>query len=145
MATRTEVIAGIIITLSYIAITAWISDFYPTLIAIPKYFDTINWPELGTSMLFTITIGVLISANAVLSYRKYIEHKKTRTQSTATCLAAIGGMSTGVCPACLGGLVPVIASSLGITISWAALPFNGLEVQAGIIAILGGTLMWQRK
>ncbi len=145
MVTRNEVIAGIIITLVYISITVWISDFYTTLTTIPYYLSSINWLELGTSILFTISIGVLIAANAVLSYSKYTAHKKIKTQSTATCIAAIGGISTGVCPACLGGLVPVIASSFGITLSWTALPFRGLEVQAGIIALLGGTLIWQHK
>lgn len=144
MINRNELIAGIVITLTYILVTVWISDFYTTLIAIPYYLNTINWLEFGTSILFTITIGVLIAINTVCSYQKYQLHKSIKKQGSATCLATISGISTGVCPACFGGLVPVIVSTFGITLSWAALPFKGLEIQALIIAILGGTLWLNR-
>ncbi len=141
---RTELFVGTLIFLLYIGISIWLSDFYTTLQTLPYYTQTLNWPEFLLAGFFTLTIGTLIAANTVLGYRRYTTHKSIQKQSTTTCAAAVAGIATGVCPICIGGIVPPIAALLGTSLSWASLPFKGLEIQAGIILLLGGTV-WLNK
>lgn len=128
------------IFLVYISLAVYFSEFYKTIQYIPHYTSTIKWPELMTSILFTLTIGALVAINTVYAFIKFQERKNVRKQGTATCLAAVGGFATGICPACVTGLFPLTMSALGISFTWSLLPFKGLEVQALIIAILGTSL-----
>lgn len=129
----------------YLSLAVYFSEFYKTVQYIPYYTNTIKWPELITSIIFTITIGALVSINTVYAFTKFQERKNIYKQGTTTCIAAVGGFATGVCPACVTGLFPLAMGTLGISFTWGLLPFKGLEVQAFIIAILGVSLYFLNK
>ena len=132
------------IFLLYMAINIVISGFYITIKYIPTYIKTINWTEFMFSVLFSITIGVLVSLNAVVSYEKCKRHQQAKTQTALTCIGTVGGLATGVCSACVTGFIPLMLSIFGISFSFASLPFKGLEVQALVIIILAISLWVQR-
>ena len=133
------------IFLVYSALNIIISQFYITVQYIPYYLKTINWSELILGAIFSLVIGVLISINMVYTYIRYKERKKYKAEGALTCAATIGGLATGVCSACVAGLIPLIFSLLGVSSSWGALPFKGLEVQALVIAVLLISLYWNWK
>jgi hypothetical protein len=125
----------ILIFTLYVVLSFFISGFYTTIPLIAIYFKTINWGKLFLSVFLTITIGLLVAINSVLSYIRYTERKTCRDGATLTAIGTIGGL-TGVCPLCVVGIFPLILSAIGISFTFATLPFNGIEVQAGILALL---------
>ena len=133
------------IFLLYTASNIIISQFYITVQYIPYYLNTINWGELILGTIFSLSIGILISINMVYTYIKYKERKKYKAEGALTCAATIGGLATGVCSACDAGIIPLIFSLLGISFSWGALPFKGLEVQALVIVVLLISIYWNWK
>ncbi len=126
----------ITIFLVYTILNFYISGFNNTFILILKYASTVNWTELIISIIFSITIGILVALNSVLVYIKYKERQKCKNRTVLAGLGAIGGLATGFCPLCVTGLFPLILSMIGITFSFASLPFKGLEVQFVIIILL---------
>ena len=136
-------VAGIF--LAYMVLNILLSQFYVTAQYIPYYFDTIKWGKLLTSALFSIAIGILIAINSVFSYIKYQERKAVIREGLITSAAAIGGLATGVCSACVAGLFPLIFSLFGLSFSFAALPLEGLEVQGLLIAVLGVSLYYLNR
>ncbi len=129
----------------YMATNVLISQFYVTVQYIPYYLDTIKWEELLLGALLSISIGSLVAINSVHAYLLHQEHRKMAKESAMTCAATVGGLATGICSACVAGLVPLIFSVFGISFSWAALPFKGLEVQAAILALLVFTMVLLNK
>ena len=113
----------------------FISGFYNTIPLIIVYAKTLNWLKLGFSLLLTLTIGFLVSVNSVLVYIKYKERKKCRGVGTAS-VGAAGGLIVGVCPLCITGIFPLLLGLLGISFSFASLPFQGIEIQVLVIIIL---------
>ena len=126
----------IIIFLVYTILNFYISGFNNTFILILKYASTVNWLELIISIMFSLIIGILVALNSVLVYIKYKERQKCKNQTVLAGLGAIGGLATGFCPLCITGLFPLVLGLIGITFSFASLPFNGLEIQFGIIVLL---------
>src|SRR3989338_4667810 len=126
----------IIIFLVYTILNFYISGFNNTFILILKYASTVNWLELIISIIFSLTIGILVALNSVLVYVKYKERQKCKNQTVLAGLGAIGGLATGFCPLCITGLFPLVLGLIGITFSFASLPFNGLEIQFCIIVLL---------
>lgn len=143
------------VALLYITVTVILSKFYVTVQYIPYFVDTINWFQLIISVLLTIVIGVLIGINVLLTffvYRKYKENKQNKkcsvglgTTASVTSIAAIGGVATGVCSACVASIFPWLFGLFGVTLSFGALPFQGLEVQAGIATLLFGNAFYLHK
>ena len=126
----------IIIFLIYTILNFYISGFNSTFQLILKYASTVNWLEIIISITFSLIIGILIAFNSVLLYIKYQGMRKCKSQTVLAGLGAIGGLATGFCPLCVTGLFPLILGLLGITFSFASLPFNGLEIQLLVIIIL---------
>ena len=124
------------IFLIYTILNFYISGFNNTFILILKYASTVNWFELIISIIFSLSIGILVALNSVLVYIKYKERQKCKNQTFLAGLGAIGGLATGFCPLCITGLFPLVLSLVGITFSFASLPFKGLEIQFIIIIIL---------
>ncbi len=127
---------GIIIF--YLTVNILTSQFYITVkyIYMSNYFDTINWTKLILSAFFALIIAVLISINSILTYIKHKQRKDVKKSGAVTCAATIGGLATGICPVCITGLFPLIFSLFGLSFSWIAMPFNGIEVQIIVILIL---------
>lgn len=133
------------IFVAYMALNVIISQFYVTVQYIPYYLNTIKWTELLFGAFLSIIIGILVSVNSVFLYIKYKEKKSIKKDGALTCAAAVGGLATGVCSACIAGLVPFILGILGISFSWASLPLKGMEMQVFVIAILLFSLHSLRK
>src|SRR3989344_5705132 len=120
----------------YSTLNFYTSGFNNTFQLILKYASTVNWLEIIISITFSLIIGIFVALNSVLLYIKYKERQKCKNQTILAGLGAIGGLATGFCPLCVAGLLPLILGLLGITLSFASLPFNGLEIQLLVIIIL---------
>src|SRR3989338_3405407 len=127
------------IFLVYITLNIILSQFYFTIAYLPYYLNKVKWVDLILSILFSIIIGILIAMNMVFAYIRHKE-KKTAKECTITGIATVGGFSTGICSACMTGVIPLMFSLAGVTLSWEALPFKGMEVQVLLIGILGGSI-----
>ncbi|HLC31405.1 MAG TPA: hypothetical protein VJK51_01950 [Candidatus Nanoarchaeia archaeon] len=123
-----------------------ISGFYSTLQLLVIYAKTVNWLALGISVIFSLTIGILVAINAVYGYLRYKERKNCLEGTTATGIGTVGGLLAGVCPLCITGLFPLLFGLFGLSFSLASLPFKGLEVQASaIVLLLIGLYLLKRK
>jgi len=126
----------------YLVLNFAISGFYKNIPLITAYASTLNWTKLILSLLLSIAIGILISINAVYVYIRHKERKNClkgetiATAGTFAGLGTVGGLATGICPLCLTGLFPLIFGVLGVSFSFASLPFGGIEVQVLTILIL---------
>ncbi|MEK6915477.1 MAG: hypothetical protein AABW89_02970 [Nanoarchaeota archaeon] len=130
-----------LIFLVYLGINILLSGFYNTIPLILVYAKTVNWLKLGISILLTIIIGILISFNSILIYIKYQERRKCKKEIALSSAGAIGGLVAGVCPLCITGLIPLILGLIGISFSFASLPFGGIEIQVLVIIILVASLV----
>jgi|TARA_B100001964_G_scaffold178360_1_gene196703 hypothetical protein len=128
----------------YLVITIYISEFYITAKHIPHYIQTIEWSKLIASILLALIIASLVSINSVYAYIKH-KRRNVKKEEGLICVATIGGFATGVCPACVTGLFPIIFSYFGLSFSFLSLPFQGLEIQVLIIVILVASLYFLQK
>ncbi len=120
----------------YLILNILFSGFYETIILIFKYASSVDWFSLLISIFFSLAIGVLVAVNSVLIFIKYKERKKCLEGSSLTGVGAVGGLIVGICPLCITGILPLILSIFGVSFSFATLPFNGIEVQFFVLAIL---------
>ncbi len=119
----------------YLILSVLISGFYNTIPLIILYATTLNWVKLGFSLILTLIIGFFVSINSVLFYLKYKERKKCRGAGVAG-VGTAGGLIVGICPLCVTGVFPLILSFVGISFSFASLPFQGIEVQLAVLILL---------
>ena len=124
----------------YLGLNFLLSGFYDTLKLIIVYANTVNWFKLGTSITLTLLIGFLIAVNSVYFYIRYKERKDCRRAGIVAGSGAIGGLVVGICPLCIAGLLPLIFGFLGISFTFASLPFQGIEVQVLVLILLGISL-----
>ncbi len=120
----------------YIIINLSISGFYNTIPLLVKYSSTLSWAKLSTSIILTIIIAFLVSLTAVYTFIKFKERQRCINGATAASVGTIGGLLVGVCPLCITGLFPLIFSLVGVSLSFASLPLQGIEIQILIIIIL---------
>jgi len=121
---------------AYLALNFVISGFYKTIPLIAAYASTVNWTKLILSLLLSIVIGILISVNAVYVYIRHKERKNCLQGSVIAGAGTLGGLAVGICPLCVVGLFPLIFGTLGVSLSFASLPFQGIEVQVLTILVL---------
>ncbi|MEM3074904.1 MAG: hypothetical protein QW727_03115 [Candidatus Pacearchaeota archaeon] len=120
----------------YLVLNFLLSGFYSTIPLILKYSNTINWLKLGTSLVMTLLIGILVSLNSVLIFIKIKKKVECKKEIALNFTGAVGGLIVGVCPLCITGVFPIILGLIGISFSFATLPFEGLEIQVLIFLIL---------
>ena len=77
-----------------------------------------------------------MASNSILAYIKYKERKKCNNEITLSGIGTLGGLATGICPLCVTGIFPLLLSLIGISFSFASLPFQGIEIQILITLIL---------
>ena len=130
----------ILIFISYLILNIFISGFNDTIPLIITYAETVNWFKLGISLVLTLAIGFLVAMNAIYVYVLYKERKKCKEGKILAGTGSIGGLIAGVCPLCVTGLVPLILGFFGIGFSFASLPFEGIEIQVLVIAVLSFSL-----
>lgn len=137
--------ALIVVSLLYLALNVYASKFYLTLFYLPIYFKTINWLEFAISLIFSIVISILVAANAISIYLRYQERQMIKKSAVTSCLATVGGLATGICPVCATSFFPLLLGTMGVTFSWAMLPFKGFEVQLFIIIALSLSIYYLNK
>ncbi|MEK6947189.1 MAG: hypothetical protein AABX32_06295 [Nanoarchaeota archaeon] len=130
---------------AYLSINIFLSQFYVTLIYIPYYVSTINWGQLLLGIFLSIAISALVSMNLVLLYIRHLERKSISKESTVTFAASVGGLATGVCTVCASSFLPEILGFFGVSFSFFNLPFKGIELQLGVIALLLAGIYFSRK
>jgi len=128
------------IFVAYMALNVTLSQFYITVRFMHYYAQTLNWPELVLSALFSIAIGALIAMNAALGYIRMRERGPAVKEGALACAGTFAGLSTGVCSACVTGFAPVVLSALGLTAGFVGLPFKGIEIQVLTILVLSVNL-----
>ena len=126
----------VIIFILYILLNLVLSGFYNTIPLIIIYAKTIDWIKLGFSLLLSLSIGILVSMTMVLTYIKYKERKQCKEGALLSGTGSISGLVAGICPLCITGIFPFLLSFLGISFSFASLPFQGIEIQMGAVLIL---------
>mgnify|MGYP001603402680 CR=1 FL=1 len=127
----------VLIFLIYIGLNALLADSFIKSVLI--YYKTVNWTKLGISLALTIAIGILVAINSVYFYIRYKEKtnlKKCKNAGVVGGIGTIGGLAAGICPLCVTGLLPLILSVLGISFSFASLPFEGIEIQFAVLFLL---------
>ena len=135
------------VSVVYLALLVVVSQFYETIPLIPMYASQIRWGEFITSLVLIAITAALVGVVSVSLYTK-VNEKVTESMSRssvaspviASCAATLGGLATGVCPACVTGIFPIVLGFFGVTFSWASLPFHGVEVQALVVIVLALTL-----
>jgi hypothetical protein len=83
--------------------------------------------------------------NSVYFYILYRERKSCKEGKALAVTGGVGGLIVGVCPLCVTGIVPLVLGFFGIGFSLASLPFQGIEVQALIVAVLLAGVYFLRK
>ena len=135
----------IFIFLIYLALNIILSGFYNTILFIIIYAKTVNWVKFGISLLLSVVIGILISLLSVLLFIKYKERKECKKAGLLAGTGALSGLAAGICPLCVTGIFPLILANLGISFSFASLPFQGIEIQVLTIFILLTSLFLIKK
>ena len=133
---------------TYLVVNIILSEFYLTISYIPYFASQIYWLEFGVALILALAIALLVSVNIVAMMVKYRENKTSqgvRASSCATAIGTLGGIATGVCPACVTGIIPFLFSSVGLSAGFVMLPFRGLEIQAATLAILICTLWYIKE
>lgn len=128
--------ATITVFVIYLLTLIMISGFYNTIPLILVYAGTVSWFKLGISILLSLVIGLLVAFNVVDVYVKYKQRKQCKEAGTVAAIGTVGGLMVGVCPLCVTGVIPLVLGLLGVTFSFASLPFEGIEVQILTIIIL---------
>ncbi|MBX4196912.1 hypothetical protein KW805_04975 [Candidatus Pacearchaeota archaeon] len=126
----------ILIFFAYLILVVLFSGFYNTIPLIIANAQSVFWSKLIVSLILSLIIGLLVSSNAVLLYIKYKQRRQCKEAGTVATIGTLGGLAAGVCPLCVTGLLPLILGLLGVSFSFASLPFHGIEVQVGSIVIL---------
>ena len=140
---KPHIFASVFVT--YLVLNFFISGFYKTITLLYYYSDTVNWTKIIVSLIFTLAIAFLVSLNFTLVYIKYKQKRDCKRQGTLATIGTIGGLATGVCPLCVSGLFPLILSFVGVSFSFATLPFSGMEIQIGVIILLLISLFYLKK
>ena len=129
----------------YLILNVFVSGFNDTIPLIIAYASTVNWFKLGISLILTLVIGVLVALNAVYVYILYKEKNQCKEGKVLAGAGSVGGLIAGVCPLCVTGLFPLILGLLGISFSFASLPFQGIEIQILVVFILVASLKILKK
>lgn len=129
----------------YLGLNMYISEFYETAKYLGVYASQVHWGKLILGMIFTIVIAGLVAVNSVYGYLRYKQRQQMKKSGVIACVGAVGGLATGVCSSCVVSVFPLILGLFGVTFSWAALPFQGLEIQALMIVLLGLSLWWMKR
>jgi hypothetical protein len=124
------------IFLLYLIALFLVSDFGSTLFLALQYIETVKWGKLALSVLLSLLIGIFIAINSCYLIKEYTRRRKCREGTVLTSVGVIAGLSVGVCPLCVGGLLPLLLGFLGVSFSFGVLPWQGLEVQLIVLGVM---------
>ncbi len=131
--------------LLYLTLAVVLSGFYTTVKLIILYANTVNWFKLSLSLLFSLTIGALVATNTVYLFILSQARRHCGSSKTLTSVGTATGLLTGICPLCVTGLIPLLFGFFGVSFTLGSLPFQGLEIQALTIVLLGFSLFLLRR
>ncbi len=120
----------------YLVLNVIFSGFYKTIPLVVTYANTVDWFKLSISLFLTLAISFLIGVVSVLAYTRYRERQNCKRTGIVAGAAGVGGLIVGVCPLCVSGIFPLLLGALGVSFSFASLPFQGLEIQVLIVVLL---------
>jgi len=126
----------LVLFVAYFGFVSYITDFWTTLGVALLYADKFNWYALVFSFALSIIISAFVGINGSYLYYGIRLRKGCKKSSIAATTGAVAGMAVGVCPICVGGILPLLLGIFGVSFSFAVLPFNGIEVQLAVIALL---------
>tara|TARA_Y100000034_G_C6761847_1_gene339368 strand:- start:121 stop:609 length:489 start_codon:yes stop_codon:yes gene_type:complete len=126
----------IIIVLAYLITNIVINQVYVTSSFLFNYNLKIIIPFIILNLIIAILIGISVN----LIWLKFKEYKSVNKEHGLTFLGVFGGLMGGACPGCFVGLFPAFLGLFGITASLSTLPFLGLELQIGSVALLAGSI-----
>ena len=124
----------------YLLINLLLSGFYKTVPLIIIYVKTVSWFKLSISLLLSLSIGFLVSLTSVLAFIKYKERKQCKEGIALSGVGSVGGLVVGGCPLCVAGVFPLLLSLVGVSFSFASLPFQGMEIQILVLVVLAISL-----
>jgi hypothetical protein len=127
----------IAITAAYLTLNIYLNQFTEVL----PVFLSFNLKFVIPYVLLTFLIGILVATNLNLIFMKLKNFTKLKKEGGLTAFGIFGGLLGGACPGCFVGLFPTIAAVFGSTMTLAALPFKGFEIQIPTAAILLITLL----
>ena len=122
--------------LVYLLLLFILSDFGNTLFLALQYAETVSWEKLAFSVFLSLSIGFFVALNTCFAIREYAIRKQCKKGGALTGAGILAGLSIGICPLCVGGLLPLVLGILGISFSFGILPWQGLEIQLGVLAIM---------
>src|SRR3989338_2837457 len=120
----------------YLLLNILLSGFYSTIRLIVIYASTVDWLKLGISLTLTLLIGFLVALNSVYVCILYRERKSCKEGKALAVTGGVGGLIVGICPLCVTGLIPIVFGFIGTGFSFASLPFQGIEIQVLVTAVL---------
>ncbi len=135
----------IFVVLLYSILLYFLSDFDTTFRTALLYAETVNWYKLGFSIFLSLLIAILIGINSCYLYRNYKLKKECGDESKLVGAGMVGGVAVGICPLCVGGLFPIVLGLFSVSFSFGSLPFQGVEIQLLVIALLGYGLYRLKK
>ena len=122
----------------YFIITYFLDSFS---LFFKTYIKSYAYPAFILNILVALLLGVNISL-LVYRLKEFVADKKSSTMSGIGIFAA--ALANG-CPGCFAGLFPLILSIFGISATLSILPFNGLELQALSVGLLGTSIFFLSK
>ncbi len=129
----------------YLGLNVYISQFYETIQYLEIYAAEIHWTKFILGILFTLIISGLVAVNSVYEWIRYKERQQIKKSGVVACVGGVVGLATGVCSACVVSIFPLLFGLFGVSVSFASLPFQGMEVQLLVIVMLGLSLWWMGK
>ena len=129
-------VSAILYFAAYFLIISYFLDGFLRLFT--TYVKSYAIPAFTLNIIVALLLGINISL-LVYRLKSYATDKKSSTMSGVGIFAA--ALANG-CPGCFAGLFPLVLSVFGISATLSILPFNGLELQALSVALLGTSIFF---
>jgi|SaaInlV_150m_DNA_3_1039698.scaffolds.fasta_scaffold55715_1 hypothetical protein len=131
----------------YIVALLLLSNFSESIQLLFLYSENLNWAKLLFSLFISISIGFFIAVNVCFVIKEYVQRKNCKNGGALTGAGLLAGLSLGVCPLCVGGFLPILLGFFGISFSFGLLPFQGIEIQVGVLVLMIFTtyMFYKRK
>ena len=128
------------VAIIYLGIYYLIINYFLTSFSLffTTYVKSYAYPAFILNIIVAILMGVNISL-LVYRFKEIAADKKSSTMSGVGIFAA--ALANG-CPGCFAGLFPFVLSIFGVSETLSILPFNGIELQALSVALLGTSIFF---
>jgi len=130
----------LITVIIYLSIYYLIINYFLTSFSLffTTYVKSYAYPAFILNIVVALLMGVNVSI-LVYRFKEIATDKKSSTMSGVGIFAA--ALANG-CPGCFAGLFPFVLSIFGVSATLSILPFNGIELQALSVALLGTSIFF---